>query len=177
MGRPAAVGRQAWPAPDYDSPHWRGTPTAKARPGTRTKANQWLFGYEFLNGPLDDRGPAQPGQAAGARPAGHALRSAPWPWSWPDLRLVPRVVGPYRGALLSLFLACLSPTLLAHARLVTTDLPSALGFSRGAVEFLAFLLAVPRGRGPLVVAVCLAGGAAGQVLGAAAPADAGACSD
>jgi 4-amino-4-deoxy-L-arabinose transferase-like glycosyltransferase len=42
------------------------------------------------------------------------------------------------GALLSLFLACLSPTLLAHSRLVTTDLPAALGFTTVLWSFWRF---------------------------------------
>jgi hypothetical protein len=43
-----------------------------------------------------------------------------------------------RGGLFSLALACLSPTLLAHAGLVTTDLPSALGFSLALWSFWRF---------------------------------------
>jgi hypothetical protein len=99
--------------PDYASAGWEG-------------GNQWLFGYELLNGPLHDpqrRSPSRlltPARMAMLVPA-LLLGLIVYLWSreiWGD-----------GGALVSLFLYCLSPTMLAHGRLVTTDLPSALGFT------------------------------------------------
>lgn len=99
--------------PDYSSQGWTG-------------GDQWLFGYEFLNGPLHDpqrRSPASlltPARMAMLLPA-LLLGVIVYLWS--------REIWGEAGALLSLFLYCLSPTMLAHGRLVTTDLPSALGFT------------------------------------------------
>jgi hypothetical protein len=111
--------------PDYASAHWNGTPSG-ADPAIHTKANQWLFGFELLNGPLEE--PARRDPARLLVPAriamlllGALLVCVVYLWS--------REIWGARGALLSAFLAALSPTLLAHARLVTTDLPCALGFT------------------------------------------------
>ncbi len=99
--------------PDYSSPGWVG-------------GDQWLFGYEFLNGPRDDpqrRSPGRlltPARTAMLLPA-LLLGVIVYLWS--------REIWGEAGAVLSLFLYCLSPTMLAHGRLVTTDLPSALGFT------------------------------------------------
>ncbi|MCP3980071.1 MAG: hypothetical protein GY716_12265 [bacterium] len=99
--------------PDYSSPAWNGS-------------SQWAFGYETLNGPLgrpERRDPMRllvPARIA-VLLAGAALGLLLWHWSssaWG--------VG---AGLLTLFLYCLSPTILAHSRLVTTDLPIAIGFS------------------------------------------------
>jgi hypothetical protein len=50
------------------------------------------------------------------------------------------------GALFSLALYVLSPTMLAHTRLVTTDLPSALGFTLALYAFWRFCRRPDRGR-------------------------------
>lgn len=112
-------------SPDYDTAAWNGR--AQPAPATgRSKASEWLFGYEFINGRRGDAVRNDPRRTLiPARIAmlvlGLALAAVVYTWSrqlWGD-----------GGALLSLFCFCLSPTMLAHARLVTTDLPNALGFT------------------------------------------------
>lgn len=105
--------------PDYSGEAWR-------------SADQWLFGFELLNGPLRD--PARRDPRAVLLPArgmmlvlGVALGLVVWAWS--------RRIWGEAGALVSLALFVLSPTMLAHARLVTTDLPAALGFTAAAWLF------------------------------------------
>ena len=98
---------------DYRSSAW----TAKA-------PDEWVFGFELINGPM-----------------GAASRRAP------DLRLIPartamlalgaflclaiygwaREMWGAPAGLLALALAVTCPTIFAHARLVTTDIPGALG--------------------------------------------------
>jgi hypothetical protein len=88
-------------------------------------ADQWRLGYEFLNGPvnrperLDPRRRLLPARFM-MLAFGMALILVVYAWS--------RDLWGRGGGLLSLFLAALSPTVLAHARLVTTDIPAALGF-------------------------------------------------
>ena len=86
---------------------------------------EWRFGYEFLN-----QRPASGGWSARARLVwgrfpmillGVGLGAAVFGWS--------RELWGNSGALASVFLYALSPTLLAHGHLVTTDLPAALGFA------------------------------------------------
>ena len=110
--------------PDYGSRWWTGVGHTSS--GVPTEADQWAFGFELLNGP-----PASPTRSD-PRPVllparammlllGVALGLVVWGWSrrlWGDA-----------GALVSLFLFSLSPTMLAHARLVTTDIAAALGFT------------------------------------------------
>jgi len=132
--------------PDYASPYWTGRPSA-ANPALRSKADEWLFGFEFLNGPLAPSAPRKDPTRflVPARMAmlllGMALALVVYVWS---LALWGR-----RGALFSLFLTCLSPTLLAHARLVNTDLPSALGFCAALWGFWRFCLRPSWGRAAL----------------------------
>ena len=93
--------------------------------GSGALPDQWTFGFETLNGP--------PGAVARKDPArllvparmmmillGVGMGAIVFAWAralWGD-----------GGGLLALALYALSPTMLAHARLVTTDLPGALGF-------------------------------------------------
>jgi 4-amino-4-deoxy-L-arabinose transferase-like glycosyltransferase len=89
-------------------------------------ARQRELGYEFVNGRFEDRERRDPARRlVPARLAmvglGLMLAGVIYLWSreaW----------GP-SGALVALCLASFSPTLLAHARLVTTDVPAALGFT------------------------------------------------
>ncbi len=100
-------------AAGYDSAAWR-------------RGDEWTFGYETLNGPLDAAARRDPMRfLVPARTMivllGVALGLVVFLWSrslW----------GPW-GGLLSVALFVLSPTMLAHARLVTTDLAAALGFA------------------------------------------------
>jgi len=109
--------------PDYESSAWRGRPVGGGP--EHSKASQWLFGYELLNGPLgtaerrDPRALLLPARTAMLLP-GLLLGWIVYLWSR-------ELWGP-TGGLLSLFLYCLSPTMLAHTRLVTTDLPTALAW-------------------------------------------------
>ncbi|MBI3449958.1 MAG: hypothetical protein HY049_13710 [Acidobacteria bacterium] len=112
-------------AADYASASWRGTPDPRGAP-YRTGADQWTFGFELMNGRGDTphrRDPARVLVPARSMmiALGVALGLIVYAWSR-DLW------GPAAG-LLSLFIFTLSPPLLAHARLVTTDLPAALGFT------------------------------------------------
>jgi hypothetical protein len=139
---------------DYASPLWTGTPLSVADP-RRSHAYQWGLGFEFLNGPHDSAVRRDP--AARLVPArcailalGALLTLVVYAWAR-------ELYGPPAG-LLALALAVSCPTLLAHARLVTTDLPAALGFT--ATTWLAWRwLAAPSWRR----AAC-----AGVALGAAA---------
>ena len=110
---------------DYASRHWRGVP-GTGEDVRRSQANQWIFGFEFLNGPRES--PSRRDPAARLLPArgavlvlGALLGLAVYAWA-------KELWGPPAG-LLALLLAVTCPTLLAHARLVTTDLASALGFT------------------------------------------------
>ena len=108
----------------YQRSPWRGA--RDLGDGARTDANEWIFGYETLNGPLSSEARADP------RPLLHSGRHAMlalavllglllFAWS--------RSLWGSWGGLLSLALYATSPTMLAHGRLVTTDLPAALAFA------------------------------------------------
>lgn len=110
---------------DYAGPAW-------------ASGDQWVLGFEALNGPLadparrDPRGVLLPARAM-ILLLGVLLGLVVWAWSrrmWGD-----------SGALVSLFLFSLSPTMLAHARLVTTDLAAAFGFTLAAWTFREALAA------------------------------------
>lgn len=110
---------------DYASPSWRGTSLSAGDP-RRAHAPEWLFGFEFLNGPVQDQVRRDP--AVRLTPPrsmilglGVLLLLVIYQWA---RELYGRSAG-----LLALSLAVTCPTLLAHSRLVTTDLPSALGFT------------------------------------------------
>lgn len=128
--------------PDYSGEAWR-------------SADQWLFGFELLHGPLRD--PARRDPRAILLPArgmmlvlGVALGLVVWAWS--------RRIWGEAGGLLALTLFVLSPTMLAHARLVTTDLPAALGFTATAWLFREAL------RRPSAARIAAAGGALAAAL-------------
>lgn len=100
-------------SPDYGSESWK-------------SGDRWMFGFEFLQGPASDGTRRDPASSlVPARVAmvvlGVLLGLVVFAWS--------KELWGARGALVSLFLFSLSPTMLAHARLVTLDLPAALGFS------------------------------------------------
>ena len=110
---------------DYSSPLWTGTPLSDDDP-RRSHAYQWGLGWEFLNGPHESAARRDP--AARLTPArcailvlGALLALVAYAWAR-------ELYGPPAG-LLALALAVTCPTLLAHARLVATDLPAALGFT------------------------------------------------
>jgi 4-amino-4-deoxy-L-arabinose transferase-like glycosyltransferase len=133
-------------APDYGSEAWRGR---SILPGAtlRSKADQWTFGFEFLNGPRASRERRDPARVlVPARLAilllGLLLGVIVFAWA--------RELWGSQGALLSLFLYCLSPTILAHSRLVTTDLPAALGFTATLWAFWRFTRQPDLGRGAAV---------------------------
>ena len=113
-----------WGEPNYDANAWNGTPVS-GQPGLRSGASEWVFGYEAMNGPVghtarsDPRALLRSGRIAMLL-GGLLLGGLVYSWSR-------ELWGP-RGAVGSTFLFALSPTMLAHARLVTTDLPTALGF-------------------------------------------------
>ncbi|MCA1583253.1 MAG: glycosyltransferase family 39 protein [Acidobacteria bacterium] len=90
------------------------------------RARQREMGFEFVNGRFEDRQRLDPNaRLVPARLAmvavGLLLLGVIYLWSR-------ELWGP-RGGRLSLVLAALSPTMLAHSRLVTTDVPAALGFA------------------------------------------------
>jgi hypothetical protein len=138
--------------PDYRSLPWLGRPVPGLA-GVRSNADQWVFGYELLNGPLERRERRDPGslllpaRLAMLVPA-LALILIVYSWSR-------ELWGP-RGAIVSLILACLSPTLLAHARLVTTDLPLALAYASVLWTAWRFTRKPCWARGALC-AICLSG--------------------
>jgi hypothetical protein len=109
---------------DYRSAAWT------ARP-----ADEWAFGFALLNGPAGD--PVRRDPAARLVPArlvmlalGVLLCLVVYAWAR-------ELWGPAAG-LLALALAVTCPTILAHARLVTTDLPGALGMLATAWLFWRF---------------------------------------
>jgi hypothetical protein len=109
---------------DYDSPQWNGTPST-AGDERRSHAEEWGFGFEFINGSVASAARRDP--ATRLTPArltilalGLLLALVVYAWAR-------ALYGPAAG-LLALALAVTCPTLLAHARLVTTDVPAALGF-------------------------------------------------
>lgn len=110
--------------PDYASPStWTGVRVPPDDP-QRSRANQWAFGFAFLNGPPDD--PARRDPMALLVPArtamlllGALLTLVVWGWT--------RQMFGGTAALAAAGLTALSPAILAHARLVTTDVPAAFG--------------------------------------------------
>lgn len=99
--------------PDYGSGSWR-------------RGDQWTFGYELLYGRLGNPVRSDPGRlVVPARSMmvlfGLALGLVVWRWA--------REMYGEPGGILALALYAVSPTMLAHTRLVTTDLPAALGYT------------------------------------------------
>jgi len=132
--------------PDYESPAWRGRSIA---PGTtmRTSADQWVFGFETINGARDR--PQRRDPAAVLVPARLAMLLWGALLGWVVFAWAREMWGA-EGGLLALFLYCLSPTMLAHSRLVTTDLPVALGFTLTLWCFWRYLRQPDLPRGVLV---------------------------
>jgi len=98
---------------DYQSAAWNGPPS-----------DQWTFGFELLNGPKGAAVRWDPAvRLLPARLAmlglGVLLLVATYGWA--------REMWGKAAGLLALVLAATSPTVLAHARLVATDAPAALG--------------------------------------------------
>ncbi len=134
---------------DYESDAWRGY---SVQPGTtmKTGADQWEFGFETINGPLDAQARRDPADALVPGRTmillwGVVLGALVFAWSrelWGDA-----------GALLSLALFALSPTMLAHARLVTTDTAAALGFTATLWAFWRFTRSPGWGRA-IAVGLC-----------------------
>src|SRR4029453_17890851 len=98
---------------DYASPHWMGRHVPLSDP-QRSRASQWVFGFEMLNGKRED--PARKDPASLLVPARSAilvlgLLTALLAYLWS------RDLWGRDGALLTLALCCLSPALLAHAGL------------------------------------------------------------
>jgi hypothetical protein len=139
---------------DYASPLWTGTPLSDEDP-RRSHAYQWGIGFEFLNGPHESSSRRDP--AARLTPArcailalGVLLALVVYAWA--------RELHGKPAGLFALAVAVTCPTIAAHARLVTTDLPAALGFA--ATTWLAWRwLASPSWR---------RAASAGAALGAAA---------
>jgi hypothetical protein len=109
---------------ETDSPHWK-----------QESLSQYRLGYEYLNGPIGEPERRNPNdRLAPARIAmvvlGLLLGVIVYLWS---RELWGRV-----GGFVSLFLYCLSPTILAHTRLVTLDLPVAFGFTLASWCFWRF---------------------------------------
>ena len=119
---------------DYASPNWAGTHVPPGDP-LRSRADQWKFGYEFLNGKIGDPVRSDPRRLL--MPARMAMLV-------PGLLLgllvyvLARDVWGKNAGLVALFLYAISPTALAHTGLVTTDLPSAAGYAATAWCFLRF---------------------------------------
>ena len=110
---------------DYTSPAWTGRPFSE-RDATRTRASEWAFGFELLNGGRGGAPARDPEtRLTPARCAilglGVLLALVVYAWA--------RALFGKPAGLLGLAMAVTCPTLLAHARLVTTDLPAALGFT------------------------------------------------
>jgi hypothetical protein len=120
--------------PDYDSDAWRGT--RPAPDGLEPLPNaQWIFGFETLNGPLGD--PVRRDPHFLLTPArsmvvvfGVLLGLIVFRWS--------RDLWGSGAGLVSLVLYALSPTVLAHTRLVTTDVAAALAFAATLWVFRGF---------------------------------------
>jgi len=111
--------------PDYESAGWVGIHAPSSDP-LRSRANQWEFGYEFLYGKRGDpsrRNPQRVLLPARLAMVGLGVLLCLVVYGWAH-----ETWGP-AGARIALFVCCLSPAILAHARYVTTDLPAALGFA------------------------------------------------
>jgi len=109
----------------YDSPAWTGSRLSEGD-ARRSHADEWRFGFELVNGPMGEAARRDPAlRLTPARTAilvlGALLALVIYAWTH-------ELFGPPAG-LLALALAVTCPTILAHARLVTTDLPAALGFT------------------------------------------------
>ena len=102
-----------------------GGPRVNDRGAAWERGDEWTFGFEMLNGPVESAERRDPADLlVPARSmmvvSGMLLGVAVFLWGrelWGD-----------RGGLLALALFALSPTMLTHGRLVTTDLPAALGY-------------------------------------------------
>lgn len=133
----------------------RGVEPISITSGRWRQAREWELGFEFVNGPFDDLERRDP--AARLGPArtmmvvlGLLLLAVIYFWS--------NEAWGAGGGLVSLGLAALSPTLLAHARLVTTDVPAALGFAATLWTFWRFC------HRPSVIRALAVGGALGVAL-------------
>ena len=138
--------------PNYESTAWVG-----ARPledGSRTDANEWIFGFETLNGRVrsEARRDPRPLLLSGRL----AMLTVGLLLGWSVFRWSSQIWGP-EGGLISLSLFALSPTMLAHGRLVTTDLPTALGFTATIWAWTCWARQPSRGR--LILAALALGGA------------------
>lgn len=137
---------------DTASPNWVGTHVPPGDP-QRSRADQWKFGFEFLNGRIGDpvrRDPGRllvPARLAMLVPA-MLLGLLVYAWATELWRKA--------GGLLALGLFAVSPTMLAHAGLVTTDLPSALGFTATVWSFRGFIRD-PSWRRSVGTGLCLGG--------------------
>jgi len=138
--------------PDYASAAWSGQ---SAGPGPeRSKASQWVVGYEWLNGALhsaERRDPARclvPARLMMLVP-GLLLGLVAYRWSR-------EMWGSDLAGILTLSLYCVSPTMLAHTRLVTTDLPIALAYTATLWTFWRFTRAPGCRAGTVFAAVCAA---------------------
>ncbi len=138
--------------PDYRSPHWVGSHVPPSDP-QRSRADQWKFGFELLNGGIGD--PVRKDPSRLLVPARIAM-------------LVPAILlcllvrawaaelWGKRAGLLALALCALSPATLAHGSLVTTDLCAALGFAATLFAFRHFTRA-PGVRGAILTGLALGG--------------------
>jgi hypothetical protein len=111
-------------APDYTSTAW-------------LRGDQWTFGFETLNGPLsmgERRDPMRVLVPARAMVLGLGVLLGILVWSWSR-----SLFGP-SGGLVTAFLFALSPTMLAHAHLVTTDLGAALGIVLSVTSFRRYVM-------------------------------------
>lgn len=110
---------------DYESKAWTGS-ADDSGDGRRSRALEWVFGFDLLNGPPEEqprRDPAARLTPARATILGLGVVLALVIYAWARALFGPP------SALLALALAVTCPTLMAHARLVTTDLAAALGFT------------------------------------------------
>ncbi|MCO4762724.1 MAG: glycosyltransferase family 39 protein, partial [Myxococcales bacterium] len=127
---------------------WMSAPSTKR---AWRRADQWTFGFDFLNGPAAEQPRKDPLEVLlPARLAmvlfgliGALLVTA---WS--------TQIWGQTGGLLSLLLYVLSPTILAHTRLVTTDLAAAVAVLATAFAFRQFVRR-PSIRGALWVGLAL----------------------
>ncbi len=120
--------------PDYGSGSWN-------------RGDQWTFGFELLNGRLGNQVRLDPSRLL--TPArsmmvlfGLALGLAIRGWA--------REMYGDPGGLLALALFAISPTMLAHTRLVTTDIPAALGYTLTLWMFYRYTCRPSSGRAALV---------------------------
>ena len=128
--------------PDYRSSSWQ-------------RGDQWTFGFELLNGRIGNSVRLDPGRlVVPARSMmvlfGLILGLVVYGWA--------RELYGNPGGLLALTLFVFSPTMLAHTRLVTTDLPAALGYTLTLWMFFRYT------RRPSWSRAALTGGALGFAL-------------